>query len=54
MREYNLDINVKVKGEVISKNELTDEEIQEEILDNIEVISHNDYYTIYGTEKEIF
>lgn len=54
MKEYNLDIKVKVKGELVSNKELNDEEIQEEILDNLEVISYNDYYTIYDIEKEIF
>lgn len=53
MKEYNLDIKVKVKGELVSNKELNDEEIQEEILDNLEVISYNDYYTIYDVEKEI-
>lgn len=54
MIEEDLIIKLKVRGELVSSNELTIEEIKEEVLDSLEVKSYNDKYTIYEVEKEIF
>lgn len=47
-------ITVRIKGELNTDKEMTTEEIQEEILDNLDIKSYNDKYTIYDVEKEIF
>lgn len=47
-------IKVRIKGELNTAKEMTTEEIQEEILDNLDIKSYNDKYTIYDIEKEIF
>lgn len=47
-------IKVRIKGELNTDKEMTTEEIQEEILDNLDIKSYNDKYTIYDVEKEIF